>query len=51
MTDFDDGIRTLPLSLALKSTPLPNLSIVVQADVFHGGSFFNLTTLQLIALQ
>ena len=27
------------------------LSIVVQADVFHGGSFSNLATLQLIALQ
>ena len=54
MTDFehfDDGIRTLALRLALESTPLPNLSIVVQADVFHGGSFSNLATLQLIALQ
>ena len=31
--------------------PLPNLSIVVQADVFHLGSFSILATLQLIALQ
>ena len=57
MTDFelfDDGIRTLALRLTLESkvySPLPNLSIVVQANIFHGGSFSNLATLQLIALQ